>query len=250
MKISIYIEDATPDELRQVVGVYQSDAPKNKPPALKGAKTNFFAGPWSDAERDAVLSVGEGEAWKNYQKLFPTSKRTRNGVCRMREDLVKKGIKPINQSIEVKQSVKAIALSNNVKVVPPEQIVESRAYHGSGNKYDIPPTLLKTDKNLYQRLWFRCKNKGIKYEQALALEKPHRSTSVIESNIITKENTTTPPITEIKLDTRVKQIGGSKIMSGIGRVIKIRGDNLLVRFDNGMDWMPRKHIAVVTKPGA
>ena len=35
------------------------------------------------------------------------------------------------------------------------------------NKYGIPPELMHTDKKKYQRLWWRCKNKGITYEEAL-----------------------------------------------------------------------------------
>ena len=62
--------------------------------------------------------------------------------------------------IEVKQSVKAIALSNNVKEPRPKF-----------NKFGIPSSLQKKDKNLYQRLWARCKSHGIKYDEALKLEK-------------------------------------------------------------------------------
>ncbi|DBA34958.1 TPA_asm: hypothetical protein vir524_00056 [Caudoviricetes sp. vir524] len=41
---------------------------------------------------------------------------------------------------------------------------------GKGNSFGIPALLYTTDKNQYQRLWARCKTKGIKYEQALAME--------------------------------------------------------------------------------
>lgn len=44
------------------------------------------------------------------------------------------------------------------------------------NKYGIPKKLYSTDKRKYQRIWSRCKNQGINYEQALAQEgmEPHK----------------------------------------------------------------------------
>ena len=41
-------------------------------------------------------------------------------------------------------------------------------------KYGIPSQLFASDKALYQRLWNRCKKKGIQYEEALEMEKTMR----------------------------------------------------------------------------
>ena len=66
MRINISIEDATQEELQRFIGMTATPKPqKVKLPATKGAKTNFCTGKWSDAEREAVLSVGEDDAWKN-----------------------------------------------------------------------------------------------------------------------------------------------------------------------------------------
>jgi hypothetical protein len=232
MKINITIEDATPEELQRIIGVPQPAEPKKKHPVIKGAKTNFFIGPWSDAERQAVLSVDEDQAWKNYQKLFPTSKRTRNGVCRMREELIKKGIKPINQSIEVKQSVKAIALSNNVKEAPPKF-----------NKYGIPSSLLKTDKKLYQRLWARCKAHGIMYDEAINQEKPARSPQEkIIQNLIVEKNG------PLHAGQNVRHNGSkaSPFFGKVGVVQKLSADGqVYVKFGESLTWISPYSLTVV-----
>jgi hypothetical protein len=58
---------------------------------------------------------------------------------------------------------------------PPEKTAEKKKTGpktdpAKVNQYGIPSELYRTDKNLYQRLWGRCKKHGIKYEAALAME--------------------------------------------------------------------------------
>ena len=77
------------------------------------------------------------------------------------------------------------------------------------------------------------------YEQAL-LEDDYIRTKKMP--IATESQALLP---EIKLDTQVRQVGGSKLMTGLGTVVKIRGADILVRFENGASWMQREHISVV-----
>jgi hypothetical protein len=116
----------------------------------------------------------------------------------------------------------------------------------SRNRYGIPTSLYSSDKKMYCRLWYKCKSQGIRYEEALLQEGVKRTKK--EAGVPRPTAPVVTPLSsELKLDTQVRQTGGSKIMDGIGRVVKIHGNNILVRFDNGMDWMQRKHITVVTE---
>ena len=281
------------------IGTINSTAPEKHPP-VHGAPTNFCKGKWSDAEKAAVLSVPEEDAWQNYHRLFPNSPRTKNAVWQRSGELRLESRKVEKPAIPHAAAGGLPALRNEIdKVIddlktpveaPPApkekeaKTVQPEKKTRSGNQYGIPSELAKTDKKKYQRLWARCKSQGINYEEALAQEgvmkrgkrpaKPaapvkkewlpfHQTqagsvaSSGTNSQTITSGSPASPPTpaltvtppqtppTDLKIDTAVRQIGGSKRMDGIGKVVKIRGDDILVRFSNGMDWMQRKNISPV-----
>lgn len=138
----------------------------------QGPATNFSKGPWSPEEKHAILTVPEDEAWANYQKHFPTSSRTKHAVRRMRTHLLDKSFvvkSPEPSCIEIKE----IKGSTLTIVAPPSPKKEAKPMvekTAKVNQYGIPSSLATTDKKTYQRLWYRCKSQGIKYEEALAQE--------------------------------------------------------------------------------
>jgi hypothetical protein len=53
----------------------------------------------------------------------------------------------------------------------------------------------------------------------------------------------------LKIDDKVRQIGGPRILFGVGTVKRIppdKPDEVLIRFDNGTEWMLKKNLALVT----
>jgi hypothetical protein len=131
-----------------------------------------------------------------------------------------------------KQSVKAIALSNNVKEAPPKF-----------NKYGIPSSLLKTDKKLYQRLWARCKVHGIMYDEAISQEKPARSPQEkIIQNLIVKKN---GPL-HAGQNVRHNGSNASPFFGKVGVVQKLSADGqVYVKFGESLTWISPYSLTVV-----
>jgi len=73
-----------------------------------------------------------------------------------------------------------------------------RAANAKVNKFGTPSHLFSTDKQQYQRLWFRCSHKGIMYDEALKMEKPAADTSMQSAQAI-------PPSNEGKKPAKVKK---------------------------------------------
>ncbi|MDP3562906.1 MAG: hypothetical protein Q8R70_00295 [Methanoregula sp.] len=303
--VGINAADANQAEVAfdKFISTINGTAPEKHPP-VPGAPTNFCTGKWSDAEKAAVLSVPEEEAWQNYHRLFPKSPRTKNAVWRRSGELrLERGKVDASTTKTSSKSTKLVVVPAEEKKpaaieAPPapkakEAVPVVERKKRAGNQYGIPSALLKTDKKLYQRLWARCKSQGINYQEALAQEgtmkrgkRPAKLTTPVEkkprkspvkkerlpfhqtttdsaassgtnSPVITSGPSASAPnipapspslqsvSTDLKIDSQVRQIGGSKRMDGIGKVVKIRGDDILVRFGNGMDWMQRKNIAPV-----
>jgi len=87
------------------------------------------------------------------------------------------------------------------KPKPKPEAKKRKGNTGKGNPYGIPHQLFSQDKKKYQRLWYRCKTKGIKYEEALKLEKPSDAKEPVikiegADNLVDKMPEIRPPIRE------------------------------------------------------
>jgi hypothetical protein len=124
---------------------------------------------------------------------------------------------------------------------------------GRGNPYGIPTSLYTTDKKKYQRLWHRCKVKGIKYEEALAMEGKTKlvgrhakkakaealiikeSAQAIASSNDVKEPVTVAAPSAIVIGAHVQQTrpDAGRMISGNGVVVGRRGEIVDVRDGGG-----------------
>lgn len=75
------------------------------------------------------------------------------------------------------------------------------------NQYGIPKSIYKTDKKLYQRLWARCKAKGIKYAEAMELERKPLAQTPPENTAVKKQRKA--PVTKPRLPFHQSQTGGT-----------------------------------------
>lgn len=93
-----------------------------------------------------------------------------------------------------------IAVVLKEKFNPPEQ--PAKQHGGSqghkGNKYGIPPSLFKTDKHEYQRLWALCKAHGLTYEQALTWKRLPSRTKGDQSNKVKPSAQAIAPSNDVK----------------------------------------------------
>jgi hypothetical protein len=124
---------------------------------------------------------------------------------------------------------------------------------GKGNPYGIPTSLYTTDKKKYQRLWSRCKAKGIKYEEALAMDGKTKlvgrhakkakaealiikesAQSIASSNDV-KEPVTVAAPSAIVIGAHVQQTrpDAGRMISGNGVVVGRRGEIVDVRDGGG-----------------
>jgi len=69
------------------------------------------------------------------------------------------------------------------------------------NKYGIPADLLSKDKRLYNRVWKRCKSRGINYEEALKLEKTEKKPAPVKKKVSVKKK---PATKKARLPYRMK----------------------------------------------
>jgi hypothetical protein len=149
--------------------------------------------------------------------------------------------------------------------------------HKSGNKYGLPPHLFSQNKKLYQRLWGRCKAKGIMYDEALKLEAPTKVKDLPKFLIESPEekpkekqskpdpSRPTPPAQEklrkaivakngaIHAGQFVKHngSGSSPFFGQIGQVIKVndRGE-IFVKFGSSTTWLAQYLVMVMPDQAA
>jgi len=79
------------------------------------------------------------------------------------------------------------------KCSPAPAPVKGKRGPQKANKYGIPPELMHTDKKKYQRLWWRCKNKGITYVEALKQDREPKPRDAPAKKMGRQPLATTPP---------------------------------------------------------
>jgi len=119
----------------------------------------------------------------------------------------------------------------------------------TGNQYGIPHHLFSEDKRKYQRIWSRCKAKGIKYEEALKLEggdalpgKPDHIQQEKDRHAIVAKNGT------IRVGQFVKHNGShaSPFFGKVGEVIKVNDKGeIFVKFGSSTTWIPQYIVMVM-----
>jgi len=126
----------------------------------------------------------------------------------------------------------------------------------TGNQYGIPHHLFSEDKRKYQRIWSRCKAKGIKYEEALKLEggdalpgKPDHIQQEKDRHAIVAKNGT------IRVGQFVKHNGNhsSPFFGQIGQVIRVEGGGsgeVFVKFGSSSTWIAQYMVIVVPEAPA
>jgi len=112
------------------------------------------------------LPAGKYLTWDEFKEKFDKEERDRR-----EENFGKSAIAP-----PIPEKIEKVLECAPMPVPKPEPVKKAPAkkrggYHGKGNKYGIPSELFHTDKQAYQRLWFRCKKGGITYEEALKMER-------------------------------------------------------------------------------
>lgn len=218
MKINIQIEDASPEELQRLF--YTASVPflpKQKEPV--------------QAKQDGITTAGSG--WD--------CKTTTHGETTTHTVPTPTPIITVIKAPKVKPAAKAKKPKDTVR---------------SGNRYGIPAHLFSEDKRKYQRIWSRCKTRGIMYEEALKLEgKP-------DSERVPKPDPAkpTPPEQErvrnaivakngsIKAGQFVKHNGAhsSPFFGQVGEVLKVADTGeIFVKFGSSTTWIPQYIVMVV-----
>ena len=154
-----------------------------------------------------------------------------------------------------------------------------------GNKYGIPPGVRTRDKKLYDRLFFRCRTKGLTYEEALkqdtggrgdpapVQDPPAAAVPVPPAPVATTlkekyfmpdqpapvQKTTTvfsragaKSLERFPVGTKVQQVSGRVIFDGPGtsRGINPHTGGVLVEWKNGTEWIAPNYLERVSPAGA
>jgi hypothetical protein len=139
-----------------------------------------------------------------------------------------------------------------VPKVKGEVVVKERVKRGKVNKYGIPPSLNTTDLKLYNRLWYRCKQHGLTYEEAMKYEKSplnYKPKIVTGPSVVVAQGfpvqvigalvKPTPPVPlSIAPGVQVKQIrpdNGGRMLPSVGTVMSLMsgGEIVCVKDSNG-----------------
>jgi hypothetical protein len=171
------------------------------------------------------------------------------------------------------------------KQAPPtnEEAPAMPAEKKKGNKYGIPREIYSTDKKKYQRLWSRCRDLGITYEEALKLEgktthgpkrlkksaakkqreKPknvekiqpdtppcNESKPLAQAIPSSNEATEAPPAAPpdpFRIGVTVRYTGSDPRISGTGQVKRApqKSNQVLVQFSNALEWVLRSNLEAV-----
>jgi len=285
MEINIQITGATPVELqRLIMGMQLSDTVLGKVPR-KGIEVNFKNAIWSPEEKIAIRDcTDEKEAWEQYRERFPKSARTSAAVRRMFSN-VRENAAPVSKPadglpaeippIKKEATVMAEKKPEPKKKESPLKKLNKWALKGDKvpcphcKKMCDPRGLHKHVKTCPSRISHEAKpsskaiasSNGVKVAEPLLHSPghgpadPHKVTTVVKPIEIEGADKITLPTDrplcrgDLKKGTRVKQIGGVKIMSGIGVIERSPSNQpeVLVRFDNGLEWMPRNNLQVVAE---
>lgn len=206
MKINIQIEDATPEEAQKVLanlGIQRS-APANR----KGRVENLDNPIWTDEEKDAIRGCKDGqEAIKAYREKFPISSRTIPAIKRQLLSLQKSAADPTCIEETGCAGCEHTGLTDACDKCSPPLTGKEAPVMPETNQYGIPKSIYKTDKKLYQRLWARCKAKGIKYSEALNLERKPLAQTPPENTAVKKPRKA--PVKKPRLPFHQTTAGGS-----------------------------------------
>jgi hypothetical protein len=171
---------------------------------------NALAPRWSDREMDLLrINPDFKDAWIKYQKEFPESKRNKSTV-QQRWNILHPGKKKGKKVPKVEKEVPISTLEK-------------------------PETDTKGEPSFKQII----KN---------TVNPPHEPMIEGSEDLVDQmPDEPTASRLEIRKDVKVKQIGGTKICAGIGTVKRCPNgkDEVLVAFDNGMEWIERKNLTVV-----
>jgi hypothetical protein len=203
------------------------------------------------------------------RKYIDTKKHSGRGCIRNRFNRLKKTGYKLADSLPAEDPKQKTVLSG-------EKMPEASTKKKRGNKYGIPPELFSTDKKKYQRLWGRCRDWGITYDEALkfegktihglkrlkkvaakketpqAVEKIQPAPSSNEAKPLAEAITPSneaieAPPDPFRIGTSVRYTGTDPRISGTGQVKRApqKSDEVLVQFSNAVEWVKREHLTVV-----
>jgi hypothetical protein len=241
MKITVHIDDATPEELKGLLQSFGCDNKLKRCDGISNVISNVNAPKWTPEERETISKCPDGyAAIEAHRKKYPLSERTDAAIRR--------------QWIDVR-SDKNIIVPCNPQPEPkaPSDIIPEPKKKSSTNKFGIPYELLKSDKKLYERLYKRCLAKGIMYGPALLLEKEKSLSHVIagpENHNHLSQPISNPDVA-LRSGNTVKHIGSkaSPFFGKIGSIQKISADGqLFIKFGESFTWISPYQVMVVTEP--